>query len=342
MSTLKIAASLALLLAVAFAPPAEAGVTVKVTVTGTVVGNQINPPPLGNVNPGDAATLTFEVDSGTFTNSLNFPTRGYDIDQSSFQLTMGTTTIGLQNPFPGGQTPYFVIRNDDPAVDGFLVSTSVDVPIGVPIDQTGIFGQFINNYYVTYVGTTLTSLDILDALGTYDFTGLTVFNWTIDDGPFNPMIIDFASMKIECASNPTSYCTAGFSAIGCQATLSSSGTPSATAPGGFVVTASGLESQKNGQFFWSVTGMQANPWGNGTSYRCTLPPNYRGGLLMSSPAGACGGFVSQDLNARWQAKPSQNPGVGGTAYIQYWYRDPQSTSNQTTSFSDALSAPVCP
>ena len=67
----------------------------------------------------------------------------------------------------------------------------------MPISQTGIFGQFNNNYSVTYTGDTLPSLDILDALGTYDFTGLTVFNWTIDDGPFNAMGIIFEQMTIE-------------------------------------------------------------------------------------------------------------------------------------------------
>ena len=345
MSTKKIASFLALLLLTALhAAPAHAGVPVKVTVTGTVVSNQINPPPLGNANVGDPATLVFEVDSDTFTNSPNFPTRGYDIDQTSFALTMGATTIGLQSPFPAGQTPYFVIRNDDPAVDGFFTATSLDFPLGVPVNQTGIFGQFLNNYSVTYVGTTLTSLDILDALGTYDFTGLTVFNWTIDDGPFNPLIIDFAQMTIECAPPPAvSYCTAGTSANGCQATLSAAGVPSASAPSGFVVSAATVEGNRNGLFFWSTSGRQATPWGNGSSYRCTLPPNKRGGVQASGGTpGGCNGSASQDLNARWQSMPAQNPGAGAMVQIQYWYRDPMSTSNQPTSFSDALETGVCP
>ena len=135
--------------------------------------------------------MSFLVDSDVFTNSTSVPTRGYHIDETSFVLTMGSASVGLQSPFPAGQTPYFVIRNDDPAVDGFFTATSVDFPIGVPLSQTGVFGQFINNYSVTYVGTTLSSLNILGALGTYNFTGLTVFNWTIDDGPFNAMGILF-------------------------------------------------------------------------------------------------------------------------------------------------------
>jgi hypothetical protein len=45
-------------------------------------------------------------------------------------------------------------------------------------------------------------LDILDALGTYDFTGLSVFNWTIDDGPFQPVGLLFSQLTIESAAIP--------------------------------------------------------------------------------------------------------------------------------------------
>jgi hypothetical protein len=175
---------------------AQAGQLVEVTVTGEVEFNQIGDPPLGDVLPGDAATLTFVVDSDDFADSPNFPTRGYAIDPSSFSLTLGSTVIGLADPFPPAETPYFVIRNDDPAVDGFFTSTNIDFPFGVPLDQVGIFTDFLNNTSLTYTVDTLDSLDILDALGTYDFTGLTVFNWTIDDGPFNAMGLVFEQMTI--------------------------------------------------------------------------------------------------------------------------------------------------
>jgi hypothetical protein len=187
----------ALLLAVAtLASPMHADV-VEVTVDGTVGFNQIGAPPLGDANSGDPVQITFQVNSNNFMNSPNFPTRGYVIDQTSFTMTLGAVTVGLENPFPAGMTPYFVLRDNDPAVDGFFVATSVDFPTGVPLDQTGIFGQFLNNYSVGYDGATLTSLDILDALGTYDFTGLQVFGWAINDGPFDAMGIDFVQMTIE-------------------------------------------------------------------------------------------------------------------------------------------------
>jgi hypothetical protein len=169
---------------------------VEVTITGEVEFNQINSGPLAAVNAGETATTSFIIDSSVFDDNPNFPTRGYDIDQGSFSLAFDSVTVGLQAPFPIGQTPYFVIRNDDPAVDGFFLSTILDGPMGVPTDVTGGFGQFIDAFSVTYTGDTLTSLNILDALGTYDFTNLTVFNYTIDDGPFNPLGIVFEQMTI--------------------------------------------------------------------------------------------------------------------------------------------------
>jgi hypothetical protein len=184
---------------------------VQVTVTGTVEWNQINPPPLGDANVGDDVSMTFLVDSGTFVNSPSFPTRGYEINQSSFTLTLGSATVGLQNPFPAGQRPYFVIRNNDPGVDGFIVSRNIEDIVVVPLSQTGVFGQFAQAFYVTYGPALLSSLDIVDAEGTYDFTGLTVFTWTIDDGPAQPLGVLFETLTIDaCTSDVNEDATTGF------------------------------------------------------------------------------------------------------------------------------------
>jgi hypothetical protein len=145
---------------------------------------------------------------------------------------------------------------------------------------------------------------------------------------------------------PTAYCTAGTSASGCSALLSASGTPSASAVSGFDLTAIEVEGDKDGLFFYGVNGRQANPWGNGTSLQCVVPPVKRGGLLTGVGAiGACDGSFVQDLNARWCPtcpKPTHNPGSGAVVQAQLWFRDPLSTSNQTTSLSDAVEFAVCP
>ena len=140
-----------------------------------------------------------------------------------------------------------------------------------------------------------------------------------------------------CQSNAVSYCTAGTSASGCQPTLSAVGAASASGSGSFTVSASGVEGDKDGIYFQGTNGRQANPWGNGTSFQCVVPPVKRLGLLgKSGTSGACDGSFSQELNAFWQANPTKNPGAGTLVQFQCWYRDPANTSNQTTSLSDAL------
>jgi hypothetical protein len=142
------------------------------------------------------------------------------------------------------------------------------------------------------------------------------------------------------------YCTAGTSASGCRATLQASGTPSASAPNGFVLQATQVEGAKDGLFFWGLNGRQASPWGNGSSLQCVVPPVRRGGLLPAAGTpGACDGGFWQDLNALWCPtcpSPGKRPGAGVTAQAQLWYRDPQSTSNQTTSLSNAIEFTPCP
>ena len=155
-----------------------------------------------------------------------------------------------------------------------------------------------------------------------------------------------AAYVFRLSPEPVSYCTAGTSASGCQALLSASGTASASAGSGFVLQAGGVEGAKDGLFFFGTNGQQANPWGNGTSYQCVVPPVTRAGTLSGSGTlAACDGSFAQDLNALWCPgcpKPAKNPGAGAVVQAQLWYRDPLSTSNQTTSLSDAIEFSVAP
>ncbi|MCP3903119.1 MAG: hypothetical protein GY715_05730 [Planctomycetes bacterium] len=178
--------------------------TVQVTVTGVVEYNDFFSGPFSTVSANDDAILSFTVDSNDFVNHPTLPTRGYVIDQASYTLTLGTLVVGLQDPFPAPDTPYFVIRNDDPAVDGFFTATSLSADIGVPTDVPGGLGgaNFVSNWKTTYGGDLLKTLDILDAVGTYDFTGLTVFNWAIEDGPFSPLGMVFDEWTIGTADCP--------------------------------------------------------------------------------------------------------------------------------------------
>ena len=124
------------------------------------------------------------------------------------------------------------------------------------------------------------------------------------------------------------------------------GVPSASESLGFSVQASGVDGGLAGLFFFGTNGRQASPWGNGTSLQCVVPPVQRASLITSTgPASGCAASFAEDLNALWCPscpKPGVNPGAGAVVQAGLWYRDPQNTSNQTTSLSDGLEFWVCP
>jgi hypothetical protein len=165
-------------------------------------------------------------------------------------------------------------------------------------------------------------------------------------GPAVTTDVGYDNFRFDLWSAPVTYCTAGTSFFNCQAQLSATGVASATAALGFSLNASMVEGARDGLYFFGTGGRQANPWGNGSSYQCVVPPVKRGGLMAGSgPPGSCFGSFSRDLNSLWCPtcpKPGHNPGAGAVVQAQLWYRDPQNTSNQTTSFSDAIEFSVAP
>ena len=105
------------------------------------------------------------------------------------------------------------------------------------------------------------------------------------------------------------YCSpAGVSASGCSAMISSSGAASATASSGFFLVAAHVEGAKDGLFFYGTNGRQANPWGNGTSYQCVVPPVKRGNLLNGvGTVNGCDGSFSQDHRTLSGAQHVRSP-----------------------------------
>jgi hypothetical protein len=167
---------MAIVFVVALAPVAARADLVSVVAEGTVVFDAMSGAPLSAVTVGDMATMPFQVDSNVFVEGVPGDTRGYEIINPTFMLAFDTpVSVGLLSPFPAGQTPYFTLVDGFPVYDGFFVSTSPVSLGGVPLSQTPLQA----NLDLGYVGTTLSSLNILDALGTYDFTGLTRFGLTL-------------------------------------------------------------------------------------------------------------------------------------------------------------------
>lgn len=168
---------------------------VTVTATGQVIFNGINDGELGTVNGGETATVSFTVDSNNFVDGVPGDLRSYGMTPGSFSMSFsGGASVGLADPYPGGLTPNITLVDGFPVSDGFFVSDSEFSPGGVALSQ----GDFYFNLDLGYTGDTLNSLDILDALGTYDFGGLTRFGmniWRIF--PDNvAMEMDFAQMTI--------------------------------------------------------------------------------------------------------------------------------------------------
>jgi len=171
-------------------------VIVNVEATGQVFFNGIGDPPLSGVGSGEQMVMSFQVDSDLFDEGTPGDTRGYLIDPASFSLSFsGGVEIGLADPFPPGQTPYFTLVDGFPVSDGFFVSTSPFSPGGVPLAQD----PFNLDLDIGYVGETLTSLDILDAVGNYGFDGLTRYSfglWAVF--PDNVVLgVDFESLTID-------------------------------------------------------------------------------------------------------------------------------------------------
>jgi hypothetical protein len=203
-------ALLPLLAIVLFATPVQAAL-VTVEIEATVEYNQVTFGAFAAVNPGDGVMVQFLVDSEDYLDSGTFPTRGYLIDPASFVLVMGSVSVGLQDPFPAGQTPYFVLRDNDPAVDGFFLSTDVDFPFPLPLNEPANLDPYFGlRIEVGYVGTTLSSLDILDAVGTYDYTGLTSFYTVVHDAFAEPIGLEFVSLTI---SAPVSVESTSWSSV---------------------------------------------------------------------------------------------------------------------------------
>ena len=137
-----------------------------------------------------------------------------------------------------------------------------------------------------------------------------------------------------------SYCTAGTTLSGCQASMSACGSASASNFGEFFVTASDVEGDRPGILFFGSAPNNA-PWGSSSSTLCVDPPVVRTGTQQAGGAPlTCQGILALDFSAWMEAHPTKAPPVGTTTYMQAWFRDPASPKG--TSLSDAISFPIAP
>ncbi len=183
-------------LMIATAPAAAEIVTVE--FFGNVEYNQVNSGLFADVNPGDSVYAAFYVDSDVYVDSPNYNVRGYEVDLSSFILHIGSVgPVALVDPQPAGPA-YFCIRESDPVADGFHFANEIDWASVVPsLDVPGqLDPYFTMRWSVGYDGSTLPSLDILDCLGAYDYTGLTNFYTVVHDAWAEPIGMEYGEIRI--------------------------------------------------------------------------------------------------------------------------------------------------
>lgn len=140
-----------------------------------------------------------------------------------------------------------------------------------------------------------------------------------------------------CPSQPLIYCTAKTSFLGCIPRIGYSGSPSASSPLPFDITANNIVNNKNGLLFYGFNPTSI-PFQCG--YLCVQPPIRRTAVQNSGnsqppPPPNCTGEYHFDFNYYIQsgADPALVPCA--VVYAQYWYRDPQSPC-YPTGLTDAL------
>jgi hypothetical protein len=205
---------------------------------------------------------------------------------------------------------------------------------------TGTYPQYFGAWVSGSAGVSNTLMSAIPAapglwkLRIYDGAGgdvgaLTSFTIEGDSGP----------------AGPVNYCTAGTSTTGCQPTMSGTANLSATFANPCSITASGVDGQKFGILFYSVSGQNGALWcATSTSYLCVKAPTQRTPSQSSGgTAGLCDGSLTLDVNAYMLANPSSvgQPFAGGNVIDwQGWYRDPPAC--KTTQLTDGLSMTVQP
>lgn len=210
---------LALPFAMALASVAAADV-VHVRVTGLVESNGFATGALASVPAGAPVVLDLDLDPMNFLDSTSLPgrTRGYAIVGNSLRFSAGSVTVTRNIAFPG----YFCLRNNDPRADGFFLSQGTDIDTQIPLNLglPQAFGvAFSRTFDISTPPPTpddsLTSLDILDAFGSWGFEDLSVYNFTVElNEVVVPMVIAYERITIAPAPCAGARCAADHNCSG--------------------------------------------------------------------------------------------------------------------------------
>jgi hypothetical protein len=206
-------------------------------------------------------------------------------------------------------------------------------------DTTKDTGIFLNDTLLVQEGVTMIGGVVVQSLsGVTDGYKLSpsgryvVFEATLQNGVNGAFMIDLEA--------PTIYCTAKVTSNGCVPAIAFFGSPSASAGSGFLITASQIEPQKSGLFFYGKSGPAAFPFQGGTL--CVNPPQTRTPVQDSGGAAACSGTYSIDFNAHIAGGSDPALVAGQQVNGQYWFRDPGFAPPDNTGLSNAIEFEIGP
>ncbi len=276
---------------------------------------------------------------------LDTPIVGEDFCGSGCHVRTGLNTrqfCGDGNPGCHGE-----VHRDGEVLMGALwkvrarLETSLGASAGA-LAADALFSAWLNGYDDTSI-TTLIEVHYL----TLDDDDGNISNGTPNylaiDGGFRDQ--GFPGVQASLCGNFVSYCTSSTTTGNCVPTMNFSGTPSATATSGCVLSVASVDGQRTGLIFYGVSGRVAFPWSTGsTSWFCVKSPVQRTFVQSSGgSAGACNGNLSVDWNQFRATYPGALGGSiapGTKVQTQAWFRDPPAA--KTTNLSNAMEFTVCP
>lgn len=145
-----------------------------------------------------------------------------------------------------------------------------------------------------------------------------------------------------------SYCTSKQNSLGCWPAMGATGTSSAAAASGFVLTAGPLLDDSIALLLYSLAGQAATPFGGG--YLCLASPLHRTPAVLSggSPvSGDCAGGLSLDMTTFAAGLAGGDPlpelaQPGQTVTTQVWSRDTGFAPPNNVSLTNGLQYVVGP
>jgi hypothetical protein len=158
---------------------------------------------------------------------------------------------------------------------------------------------------------------------------------------WNGMDGDVNLRRFAQTSGPHAFGTPKTNSQGCMPQIGWSGTPSATSPSAFTISASNVLNQKAGLLFYGYATRFA-PFQGATMY--VFGPRRTAIQFSNGPVSgsSCTGTFAYDFNARIQGGVDPELVPGRTITAQYYYRDPMDPAGFSTGLTDALRFTICP